>query len=165
MKKVIIIGCSGSGKSTFARKLSEKTHLPLYYLDMIWHKSDKTNISSEEFDKKLKEIVSKDKWIIDGNYLRTLELRLKNCDTIFFLDIPLEVCLSSVEARIGKKREDMPWVETEFDEEFKQWIYDFEVKQLPKIYELLNKYSEGRSIKIFKSREEVEEYLNFELTL
>ena len=52
MKKVIIIGCPGAGKSTFARKLKDRTGLPLFYLDMIWHKADGTNISRDEFDEK-----------------------------------------------------------------------------------------------------------------
>ena len=55
--KIMIIGSPGSGKSTFARKLRDKTGLPLFYLDMIKHKPDRTTISSEEFDKKLKEII------------------------------------------------------------------------------------------------------------
>lgn len=84
MKKVIVIGCPGSGKSTFARRLRDKTNLPLYYLDMIWHKSDKTNITKDEFDSNLNEILRKDEWIIDGNYQLALEMRLENCDTVFF---------------------------------------------------------------------------------
>ena len=59
MRKVIIIGCPGAGKSTFARKLRDDTNLPLYYLDMLWHKEDKTNISREEFDTKLNDILKK----------------------------------------------------------------------------------------------------------
>ena len=88
MRKVIVIGCPGAGKSTFARKLRNATNLPLYYLDMLWHKEDKTNISREEFDTKLKDVLKKDKWISDGNYPRTLEMRLKECDTVFLLDYP-----------------------------------------------------------------------------
>lgn len=64
-QKAIIIGCPGAGKSTFARILSDKTHLPLYYLDMLWHKPDRTTVDRNIFDEKLKEIVLKDKWIID----------------------------------------------------------------------------------------------------
>lgn len=159
MLKVIVIGSPGAGKSIFSRKLRDATELPLYYLDMIWHKPDQTNISKEEFDSRLKEIVKKDRWIIDGNYLRTLEMRLRECDTVFFMDYSLEVCLAGAESRIGKKREDMPWVETEFDEEFRQWIVDFPKDQLPEIYELLGKYKDDKKIFIFKSREEAEEYL------
>lgn len=159
MKKIMVIGSPGAGKSTFSRKLRDITDLPLYYLDMIWHKPDQTNISREEFDTQLSKIVRKDRWIIDGNYQRTLEMRLRECDTVFLLDYPLEVCLSGAEARIGKKREDLPWLETEFDEEFKQWILDFSKDQLPQIYELLEEYQKDREIIIFKSREEADAYL------
>ena len=76
MKRVIVIGCSGSGKSTFSRKLQEKTGLPLHYLDMIFHKPDKTTLSREEFDRLLMQILREDEWIIDGNYQRTMALRL-----------------------------------------------------------------------------------------
>ncbi|MDY5986764.1 adenylate kinase [Sporofaciens sp. SGI.106] len=159
MRKVIVIGCPGAGKSTFARKLRDATGLPLYYLDMLWHKPDQTNVSREEFEAQIKELVQRDQWIIDGNYLRTMELRLKECDTVFLLDYPLEICLAGAESRIGKRREDLPWIEKEFDEEFRQWIIDFPKEQLPQLYELIKKYQDGRDIVIFTSREEADEYL------
>lgn len=158
MKKIIVIGCPGAGKSTFARRLKEMTGLPLYYLDQIWHKTDRTTVSKEEFDAKLKEIIQQDSWIIDGNYLRTMECRLDACDTVFFLDYPLEICLEGAKARIGTVREDMPWVETEFDEEFRQWILDFPKDQIPVIYELLKKYETEKEIIVFKSRDEAEKF-------
>ena len=160
MQKAMIVGCPGAGKSTFARGLSSITGLPLYHLDMIWHKPDRTNISEEEFDSRLGEIIKRDRWIIDGNYQRTLETSLKRCDTIFLLDFPLEVCLDGVKSRIGQKREDMPWVEIELDDEFKQWILDFPKNQLPKTYGLLEKYKENKTVVIFKSRDEADAYLN-----
>ena len=159
MFKIMIIGCPGSGKSTFARKLSEIINIPIYHLDMIWNKPDKTTISREEFDKKLTEIFEKEKWIMDGNYQRTLGKRLKECDTVFLLDYPTEVCLSGANMRIGQKREDMPWVEENLDEEFKQKILNFSQNKLPEIYELLSKYKESKNIIIFKTREESEDYL------
>lgn len=159
MLKVIVIGCPGAGKSTFARQLRDITGLPLYYLDMLWHKPDQTNVSGEEFDTQLHDIIKEDRWIIDGNYQRTLEARLKVCDIAFLLDYPLETCLIGAESRIGKKREDMPWIESEFDEEFKQWIIDFPDEQLPRIYELLNKYKMEKEIIIFKSKKEADDYL------
>ncbi|MBS5130771.1 MAG: adenylate kinase [Lachnospiraceae bacterium] len=158
MKKIVVIGCPGAGKSTFARRLKEMTGLPLYYLDQIWHKADRTTVSKEEFDAKLREIIQQDSWIIDGNYLRTMECRLDACDTVFFLDYPLEICLEGAKARIGTVREDMPWVETEFDEEFRQWILDFPKDQIPVIYELLKKYETEKEIIVFKSRDEAEKF-------
>lgn len=158
-QKVIVIGSPGAGKSTFARKLRDLTGLPLFYLDMLWHKPDRTNVSREEFDEKLQEILMQEQWIIDGNYQRTLEMRLKACDTVFFLDFPLDVCLAGAQARIGKAREEMPWIENEFDEEFRQDILEFPKVKLPKIYEMLERYRENKKIVIFKSREEVDAFI------
>ncbi|MDE6745508.1 MAG: adenylate kinase, partial [Oscillospiraceae bacterium] len=121
-QKIIVIGSPGAGKSTFSRRLRNITGLPLYYLDMIKHKPDKTTVTNEEFDRRLSDILQTDKWIIDGNYQRTMEMRLEKCDTVFLMDFPLEVCLAGAAARVGTKRDDLPWIEEEFDEEFRQWI-------------------------------------------
>ncbi len=160
MKKVIIIGCPGSGKSSFARRLRNKTGLSLYHLDMIWHNPDRTNVTREEFDSRLCEIMQNDAWIIDGNYNRTIPMRLAECDTVFLLDLPLDVCLAGAQSRIGTKREDLPWVEEMFDEEFRQWILDFPTNVLPRIYALLEPYRTTREVVIFHSHAEIEEYLN-----
>lgn len=159
LEKIIVIGSPGAGKSTFARQLRDITLLPLYYLDMLWHKPDKTNVSRDEFDKKLNDILCRDRWIIDGNYQRTIKARLEHCDTVFLLDYPPEICLAGAKARIGTKREDMPWIETEFEEEFRQWIIDFPVQKLPMIYQMLDNYKD-KNIVVFKSREEADLYLN-----
>ncbi len=159
MKKIIVVGCAGAGKSTFSRSLQKITGLPLYHLDMLYHRADKTTASKEEFDSSLVEILTKDQWIIDGNYKRTLEMRLRECDTVFLLDFPVEVCLAGVRSRFGKPRPDMPWIETEEDAEFMQWIRDFPQNSLPRIYELLEKYKDRLQIIIFHTREETEEYL------
>lgn len=77
--------------------------LPLYHIDMLYHKKDGTHITKEELGEKLKEIFKTDKWIIDGNYQKTLELRINECDTIFLLDFPTQVCLEGAKSRIGQK--------------------------------------------------------------
>ena len=112
-KRVIVIGSPGAGKSTFARQLRDWVGLPLYYLDMIWHLPDRTTITAEEFDQKLMGILNSDRWIIDGNYARTLEKRLQFCDTVFLLDYPLDVCLDGAKRRVEIKREEIPWIEEE----------------------------------------------------
>lgn len=165
MKRIIVIGSPGAGKSTFARKLREKTGLPLYYLDMIFHRPDRTTVTHEEFDQRIREILQTDNWIIDGNYQRTLPLRFEACTDVFFLDFPLDQCLEGAEARIGTAREDMPWVEQEFDPEFRQYILDFPKDQLPRIYELIEQYRDSRQITVFQSRDEVDKWLKSQKSL
>ncbi len=159
MKRVLIIGPSGAGKSTFARALRDRTGLPLIYLDMLWHRPDRTTVTREEFDERLSELLRKPLWIMDGDYSRTLETRLIPCDTVFLFDLPVEECLAGVESRRGRPREDMPWVETEEDPEFTQWIRSFPTEKLPRTYELLEKYREGREIHIFHTRAEAWDWL------
>ena len=160
MKKVIVIGCPGAGKSTFARKLSAKTGMPLYYLDMIWHLPDRTTLKREEFVSRLEMITSGDEWIIDGNYLHTMPLRLEHCDTVFFFDLPSDICLAGAEARVGKEREDMPWTEETMDDEFRNWIIDFPIQQLPVINSLLSEYKQKIKIIVFHTREEADYFIN-----
>ncbi len=159
MKRVLVIGPSGAGKSTFARALRDRTGLPLYYLDMLWHRPDRTHITREEFDGKLAALLERPAWIIDGDYARTLETRLRYADTVFLLDYPTEVCLAGVEQRRGLPRENMPWTEDREDAEFTEWIRSFRTDRMPRIYELLERYGEGREVVIFRSRRESEKWL------
>ena len=102
MERVLVIGCPGAGKSTFARALQGATGLPLYYLDQLFHLPDGSHVSQADFDEGLAAILKAPRWIIDGNYQRTLAPRLARCDTVFLLDYPLSVCLAGAAARIGK---------------------------------------------------------------
>lgn len=159
MKRIMIIGPAGAGKSELSKKINKITKLPLYHLDNIFWNSDKTHLSPEEFDLKLKEILETDEWIIDGNYSRTYEMRIEKADTIIFLNYPLEVCLDGVNSRIGKQRDDLPWIEEEFDPEFKKWIINWFKDELPKTKEILEKYKENKNVVILESREEAISFL------
>ena len=157
MKKVIVIGCPGSGKSTLSLRLHERTGIPLYHLDMMYWNADKTTVSKEVFLSRLEEVLCTESWIIDSNYSSTLEMRISACDTVIFLDYPLEVCLSGILERRGKPRGDMPWVETEEDQEFMDFIRSFNESQRPVILELFGSHAD-KNIIIFKSRAEASRY-------
>ena len=159
MKKIIIIGSPGAGKSVFSKKLQHITKLPLYHLDMLYHKKDGTHISKEELEEKLKNIFLEENWIIDGNYQKTIELRLKECDTVFLLDFSTDVCIAGAEARLGRKRDDLPWIEEKLEEDFKKTIINFSKEKLPQIYMLLDKYKNSKDIIILKNRKAADTYI------
>ena len=159
MQKVLVIGCSGAGKSTFARRLRDITGLPLYYLDRLWHKADRTHITREEFDRVLAEWLARPAWIIDGDYSRTLPQRLEACDTVFFLDYPTEVCLDAIVHRVGQVREDIPWVEETLDPEFYQWVSDFARDERPLILSALAGCAHSPEVVTFRSRAEADAWL------
>ena len=161
MKKVIVIGCPGSGKSRLSRALHNKTGIPLYHLDMMYWNADKTTVEKSVFLERLSAVLEKDEWIIDGNYGSTMELRMAACDTVIFLDYPLRVCLDGIKERRGKPRSDIPWIETEEDAEFIEFIKNYNEQQKPKVLELLEKYSD-KNIVILESREQADAFLNGE---
>ena len=158
MKKILVIGCPGSGKSYFARALAQKTGVPLYHLDMMYWNADKTIVEKDVFRARLDALLTEDAWILDGNFSSTMEQRMAACDTVFFLDYPARVCLAGVRERRGKPRADLPWIETEEDAEFTAYIKNFGEERRPQILALLEKYKD-KSITVFKSRGEADAFL------
>lgn len=156
--KIIVIGCPGSGKSTFSRSLRDITGIPLFHLDMLYWNPDQTTVEKSVFLDRLSKAMEKSRWIIDGNYSSTMELRLQACDTVIFLDYSVEVCLDGIRKRRGKARCDIPWTETGEDEEFTQFVKDFPYQSRPKIMELLQKYT-GKNIYIFTDRTQADAFL------
>ena len=165
MERVIIIGCGGAGKSTLARKLGEKTGLPVVHLDQIWWSPGNwQHMDRAEFEAQLMTETEKPQWILDGNFRRTLEMRLEKCDTVIYLDYPRQVCLKNWMGRViknwGHARSDMgegcaEW----FDPEFARWIWNFNKNYREHFYELLNAQKD-KQVYILKSRREVNKFLN-----
>jgi len=159
MKKVIVIGCPGSGKSTFSKSLHKITGIPLFHLDMLFWNEDKTTVEKSVFLDRLLKTLENSEWIIDGNYASTMELRMQKCDTVIFLDYSSDVCLSGIKERKGKERSDMPWVEDEEeDPEFIAFIKSYNSQNRPQVMELLKRYSH-KDIYIFTNRNQAEEFL------
>lgn len=130
MERVMIIGCGGAGKSTLARQLGEVTGLPVVHLDKLFWKSGWVESSKAEIDEKIRQAAACPRWIMDGNYNRTLEQRLERADTVIYLDFPRMVCLWGVFKRLltnlGKVRPDMPeGCPEKVDLEFLRWIWNF----------------------------------------
>ena len=161
MKDVLIIGSSSSGKSTLSRRLSEITDIPAYHLDKLYWKLEWTPLSEDEFDNSLDEILHKDKWIIDGNYSRTLDLRLKYADTIIYLNMPRILCIYRIIKRRfmyrGKTRLDMgEGCLEKLDFKFIKWVWSFNKNKRPKLLKKLNELSHEKNVLIFNSSSELE---------
>ena len=157
--RILILGCPGSGKSTLARALAARTGLPVVHLDNVWWRADGTHISREAFDRALDELLRGEKWIMDGNYRRTMEVRLRACDTAIFLDYPEDVCMAGIIARVGETRPDMPWTETALDPELVALVQNYARDDRPQVLSLLQKYPEKQSL-TFTSREEAARWLS-----
>lgn len=155
-KKIIVIGCSGSGKTTFSRKLHKIINLPVYYLDSIYWKEAATHLTREEFIEKQNEIFKTNEWIIDGNYKHTLEMRIQEADLIFFFDIPMETCLDGVKFRTY--RPELP-CDLPVNEELISWVKGFNAEVRPVILKYFEKYSDKKII-TFQSRLEADKYLD-----
>lgn len=161
-KRILLIGCPGSGKSTLAKKLGKKTGLPVIHLDTIYWLPHWERRPTEEFESILKEELEKETWIIDGNYNRTLDLRISYCDLIIYLDIPRRVCLWSVVKRriqyANKTREDMQKECNEvIDYSFISYVYRFNKTHRKRYYELLENVE--KEFLIIKKRKDIDKLL------
>lgn len=163
MERIMIIGCGGAGKSTLARQLGEKTGLPVVHLDKLFWKPGWVSLSREEFDLVHQEAISRERWIIDGNFDRTIPQRLSRCDTVLYLDFSRWACVMGVAKRVlttyGTVREDMgEGCPERFDLEFLKWVWDFNKNKREKNYRLLEE-AEGVEVIILKNRREVKRFL------
>lgn len=158
-KKILVLGCSGSGKSTFARLLAARTGLPLIHLDNVWWRADRSHISRDEFDRALAELLRGEQWIMDGDYSRTYEVRLRAADTVIFLDYPESVCMAGITARVGQDRPDMPWTESTLDPQLVSMVQNYATENRPALLSLLQQYPEKQAF-VFTDRTQADQWLS-----
>ncbi|MDC0204684.1 hypothetical protein OAJ65_02690 [Flavobacteriales bacterium] len=164
MKKVLVLGCCGAGKSTFSKKLQSILKLPLIHLDSYYHKPNWVEPQKEEWEKVLKQILRQESFIMDGTYLESLDERIKKSDTIIYLDYSLIKCFFRVIKRVlidfGKKRSDMaPGCKEEFDLEFLWWVLTFNNKFRKEIIQKLNSVKNKKNVSIFKTDKQADNFL------
>ncbi len=164
MERILIIGCGGAGKSTLARQLGEKLDLPVVHLDKLFWKPGWVESTKDEIDEKIRQELAKPRWIMDGNYNRTMPERVKYCDTIIYLDFSRVACLLGVLKRVittyGTVRPDMgEGCPERFDLEFLKWVWNYNRDKRESNYRLLNE-TEGVQTIVLKNRRAVRKFLN-----
>ena len=159
-KRILVVGCPGSGKSYFAKKIAKSLSLPLYHLDNLYWNEDKTHLSREELKEALKPIFQLGEYVLDGNYKSTLDYRMEYADVVFFLDYALDTCLAGARERLGIKRDDLPFVPDEEDQRLLfESIRSFASEDRPLLLECFARHEKVPVI-IFANREEEDEFLH-----
>jgi len=164
VRRVLVIGSGGSGKSTFAQRLGARTGLPVIHLDARYWRAGWEPTPPDEWQDVVRELVARDAWVMDGNYGGTLDARLAACDTAIFLDLPRLVCLWRVVRRWarhrGGTRPDMaPGCNEQLSLEFLRWIWGYPTRQRPGILRRLSTLSAGQRAVVLRSTADVERFL------
>ena len=164
MRRVLVIGSGGAGKSTFAARLGAATGLPVIHLDACYWRAGWDPMPKDEWTRTVDALAARDAWVMDGNYGGTLERRLAACDTVVFLDLPRLVCLWRVTRRAlryrGRTRPDMaPECPERLTWEFVRWVWDYPRTRRPGILRRLADLAGTKRVVILESTRDVERFL------
>ncbi|WP_257203346.1 hypothetical protein [Corynebacterium cystitidis] len=158
MKRILVIGAPGTGKTHFSNQLSDITGIEVTHMDMLYWNADKTPVSRGVFRTRLLNVLHREQWIIDGTYNQTIDLRLHHCDTVFFLDYPVEIALGGLEAQRSKARADVPWEGEHPSPKVWESIHAFPRTLRPAIVDKLQAL-DGVTVHVFSSRTEADDFL------
>lgn len=163
MKKIIVVGSGGAGKSTFARRLGDALNIEVIHLDQIYWKPNWVTMPKDEWSKILEGLLASDSWVMDGNFGGTREMRMAASDTIIFLDIPRRICLYRILKRAvvyyGRTRPDMAeGCREKFDPEFVEWVWNYPNRSKRSLLEQIEKFAD-KKIVILRSTNEIESFL------
>lgn len=164
MRRVLVIGAGGSGKSTFARRLGRLLKLEVIHLDACYWRAGWVEPPKDEWRRTVVGLVARGEWVIDGNYSGTLDVRLAACDTVVLLDLPRTLCAWRVLKRmVMYRRARRPDMAEGCDEhlnlKFLLWIWNYPRRTRPKVLRLLEEHAAGREVYRLRSRAEVEGFL------
>ena len=166
MRRVLVMGCSGAGKSTFAQRLADKTGLPFVSIDKIFWQPGWREPEGEEFSARMTSEAGKPAWVIDGNYLTrgAAELRRARADTIFFFDLPRPVCMAAIIWRsattYGRVRPEMAvGCPEKFDPVFWRYVWTFRTAQRPRLLAYFAALRPDQRLVTFETRGQANDFL------
>ena len=168
MKRILVLGPSGTGKTTLGRRLGEKLHLPILHLDTVYWLKDWEHIDKPAFHHWMVDYLRKhDGWVIDGNYTnnRHFDLRLKLADTLILLDYGVDASLKGIHERAAKYkhrvRSDMAEGCVEgIDQVFLQYVAFYYKKRIKWLRYKINQFRGEKTILVFQSRAELHQWFD-----
>lgn len=163
MKKILIIGSCGAGKSTLSKRLHKILGIDIIHLDQHYWKPNWTKTDNEEWQKKVEELVKGERWVMDGNYRSTIDQRLPQADTIIWLDFSRWICCY----RILKRR----WNKNRVDEldncrerisfNLLKWVlWKFPRDNRKDIIKIVESLKNKKSVHILKSNKDIESFFS-----
>jgi adenylate kinase family enzyme len=164
VRRVLVIGCGGAGKSTLARRIAMRTDLPLFHLDALYWRPGWKAASREEWDGVLAQLMGRPEWVMDGNYGRTIPERLRACDTVVFLDRPRYVCLWNLVRRrlqyAGRSRPDLAaGCPEQLTWEFIWWVLMYRRRRRPEVLRQLAELEAGKRVVILRDAASIERFV------
>lgn len=168
VKRILILGSGGSGKTSLSRKLAAKTQIPLIHLDALYWKPGWKEPDKTEWQNRVMDLVAQDSWVIEGNYSGTLNLRLPPAEWIILLDIPNWRCIWNIfKRRIkyaqsgSKARPEMPpWCPETISLSFLIWVWLFPRHSKPKVLKAIEQWKNpGARVFIFRNYEAMDRFL------
>jgi adenylate kinase family enzyme len=164
-QRILVIGCPGAGKSTFARRLQHQTELPIISLDAEFWRPGWIATPRAAWRQRVATLVASDRWIMDGNYYASLDLRLPRADVVIWFDLPRWLCLSRVTKRValsyGRVRPEMAaGCPERFEVAFMRYIWNFNTVEAPQIREALMHHGSHLTPVIFRRYADAEHFLD-----
>ena len=164
MKRIAILGRCGSGKSTLARRMGERLGVPVTHLDALWWRPGWVESDFESFRIRVAEAATGERWVIEGNYSRTFDLRLPRADAVIFLDPPRWLCLWRVVVRsatlLGRTRPDMAeGCPERFDLDFLLYVWRWDRDTRPRLWSALRDTIDPQTVLVLKTRREIDAVL------
>ena len=164
MKRILILGPSGSGKSTLAERVGQILKIPVIHLDRHYWNPNWQVTPAEEWTEKVKDLISKERWVIDGNYKTTLVMRTKRADSIIFIDFPRRISYLRIFLRFlrnrGRSRSTVAeGCEEKIDWEFLEWIWTYPKTHRPPILRFLRHLDDTKEVFILRNQKEIERFV------
>jgi adenylate kinase family enzyme len=160
MQRILVIGSPGAGKSTLARRLAETLELPLIHLDREYFGPGWAMPSRPEWRERVKALVARPAWVMEGNYASTFDIRVPRATAIVWLDVPRWICARGVLWRVasnyGRVRADLgPGCTERFDWSFMRWIWSYPRRMRPQTARMLERLRPDQRAYVVRSRSQI----------